>query len=115
MARKPHTHLARTLRRQLTKEERLLWRHLRGRRLDFKFRRQVPIEGYIVDFASFETKVVIELDGSQHAEAIHRQSDARRDAALERLGFKVLRFWNHEIHDSLDDVLNHIYETCADR
>jgi len=115
MARKSHTHLARALRKKATKAERILWRRLRGGNLGFKFRRQVPLRGYIVDFACFEKKVIVELDGSQHADPAHRQHDAQRDAALEHLGFRVLRFWNHEIYDRLDDVLNGIYETCIRR
>ena len=115
MARKAHTDLARTLRKRATTAERILWHRLRGSQLGVKFRRQVPLEGYIVDFVCFEKKVVVELDGSQHAAPVHRQRDAQRDAMLERLGFRVLRFWNHEIYDSLDAVLNGIYETCARR
>lgn len=115
MSRKAHTNLARRLRQRATKAERILWRHLRGRQLRFKFRRQVPLQGYIVDFACFEKKVIVEVDGSQHAAAVHRQRDEQRDATLKGLGFTVLRFWNHEIYDSLDAVLNGIYETCARR
>lgn len=115
MPRKAHTDLARTLRKRATKAERTLWRRLRGGQLGVKFRRQVPLQGYIVDFACFEKKVIVELDGSQHAAPGHRQRDAQRDATLERLGFRVLRFWNHEIYESLDAVLNGVYETCARR
>ena len=115
MARKAHTDLARALRKRATTAERILWRQLRGSQLGVKFRRQVPLEGYIVDFVCFEKKVVVELDGSQHAAPVHRQRDVQRDATLARLGFRVLRFWNYEIYDSLDAVLNGIYETCASR
>jgi len=115
MSSKAHTHRARALRKRATKAERILWHRLRGSQLGVKFRRQVPLEGYIVDFVCFEKKVIVELDGSQHAAPAHRRRDTQRDAILERLGFRVLRFWNHEIYDSLDAVLNGIYEMCVRR
>lgn len=109
------TPLARTLRKRATEEERLLWRHLRGRRMGFKFRRQTLLCGYIVDFVCFEKKVVIELDGSQHAETAHRTADKIRDARLRAAGFRVLRFWNRQVRESLDAVREHIYEVCRSR
>lgn len=83
--------------------------------MTYKFRRQVPLCGYIVDFVCFETKVVVELDGSQHAEPGHRAADQKRDAILQDAGFRVLRFWNHQIHRALDDVCEHIYAVCERR
>jgi very-short-patch-repair endonuclease len=105
--------VARTLRRRSTEPERLLWRHLRARRLDFKFRRQVPLGGYVVDFVCFEKKVIVELDGSGHASASGMAADAARDRALEAAGFCVLRFWNYQIYRELTTVLEQIYEACA--
>ena len=85
---------ARSMRREPTEAERRMWRLLRDRRLGaFKFRRQEPIGRYIVDFVCFEQKLIIELDGGQHAESSY---DQERDAWLASRGFTVLRFWNNE-------------------
>ncbi len=88
--------LARSLRHRMTDAERVLWQHLRAHRFGgFKFRRQLVIEPYIVDFACLEAMLVIEADGGQHGEHLNR--DSARTAYLETLGYRVLRFWNHEI------------------
>ncbi|WP_457651155.1 endonuclease domain-containing protein [Rhodocaloribacter sp.] len=105
--------IARTLRRRSTEPERILWRHLRARRLDFKFRRQVPLEGCVVDFVCFEKKVIVELDGSGHASPSGMAADALRDHALEAAGFRVLRIWNYRIYRELPTVLEQIYDACA--
>lgn len=73
--------------------------------------RQESIEKFIVDFVSFEKRVIIELDGSQHAE--HTLKDLERDMELEWNGFTVLRFWNNEIFDNLEGVLEAIREACS--
>ena len=87
--------------------ERLLWAKLRGRRFGGrKFRRQVPIAGFVADFACLEGGLIIELDGDQHGDTVQR--DERRTASLERAGFRVLRFWNSELNESLEDVLTEI-------
>jgi len=75
-----------------------------------KFRRQQPIENYIVDFVSFEQRMVIELDGGQHA--INKEKDNERDRILTENGFKVLRFWDNEIFDNLEGVLEVIRSKC---
>jgi very-short-patch-repair endonuclease len=94
---------ARRMRRDMTEAEDRLWRELRSRRLDrIKFRRQVPIGSYIADFACLDARLIVEIDGSQHAESRH---DVVRDAELKRRGFRVLRFWN-------DDVLKDINSVC---
>ncbi|TNF92457.1 MAG: endonuclease domain-containing protein [Gammaproteobacteria bacterium] len=99
--------LARILRRQASDAENLLWNHLRGRRLNgYKFRRQVVIEPNIVDFICLEAKLIIEADGGQHAEQMSYDND--RASQLERMGYKVLRFWNHEILNELQSVLEKI-------
>jgi very-short-patch-repair endonuclease len=77
-----------------------------------KFRRQQPIEGYIVDFVSFEQRIVIELDGGQHADA--RAEDRQRDGCLTMNGFTVLRFWNNEVFENLEGVLAVIRRRCLD-
>ncbi len=87
---------ARGLRQRSTDAERALWMHLRNRQLaGCKFRRQVPIGEYIVDFVCLERKVVIEVDGGRHQEQVPYDTD--RTTWLESQGFQVLRFWNHEV------------------
>jgi very-short-patch-repair endonuclease len=86
---------AKTLRAQATDAEIVLWRLLRSRRLaHLKFRRQVPIGPWIVDFVSFELRLVVEVDGSQHADS---DGDRRRDHNLSERGFTILRFWNNDV------------------
>jgi very-short-patch-repair endonuclease len=100
--------LARSLRRQMTDAERLLWHHLRAQRLGgFKFRRQLVIEPYIVDFACLEAKLVVEADGGQHGE--QQDGDDKRTSCLEAMGYRVLRFWNHEILTETQAVLERIH------
>ena len=82
----------------MTDTERLLWRELRSRQLAaHKFRRQQPLGQYIVDFVCLEKRLVIEIDGGQHAEPDQAAYDAERTAWLEQNGFRVLRFWDHEV------------------
>jgi very-short-patch-repair endonuclease len=86
---------ARDQRRNMTDAERKLWHLLRGRRFSgVKFRRQMPVGRYVVDFVCLEQRLVIEADGSQHAESRH---DAARDRWLEGQGFRIRRFWNPDI------------------
>jgi len=103
---------ARGLRERSTDAERLLWSRLRNRRLlGCKFRRQQPIGPYVVDLVCLEHRLVIELDGGQHAE---RQSqDEVRTAFLQKEGNRVLGFWNNQIFGELDSVLDVIYSTLA--
>ena len=93
---------ARALRQQMTPPERWLWQALRAQRLGVKFRRQHPIGHYVADFACIEARLVIEVDGWTHAAP---GSDMRRDAALHAAGWRVLRFWNNEVMDNRDGVL----------
>ena len=98
---------ARELRRSETNVEQRLWHALRDRGLlGAKFRRQVPIDRFVVDFACVEHKLVIELDGSQHA--IQNEHDTFRDSVLGAKGFRVLRFWNNEVVENLEGVLESI-------
>ena len=100
---------ARNLRVVSTDVERVPWTHLRGRRLgNFKFRRQQPIAGYIVDFVCVETRLVIELDGGQHSELAAQ--DAHRTAMLEKNGVRVVRFWNDEVLKNLEGVLEELLQ-----
>ena len=99
---------ARNLRSNGTDAERLLWRHLRNRQMQgLRFRRQHPIVGFVADFACIEARLIIELDGGQHADA--REYDLRRTEILEGAGYRVLRFWNHEVLRSTDGVLAEIF------
>ncbi|BBA35440.1 uncharacterized protein sS8_3503 [Methylocaldum marinum] len=99
--------LARALRKQQTDAEKLLWSRLRNRQLQgCKFRRQQPIGPYIADFLSLEPKLIIELDGGQHTE--QQEQDNQRTRYLQALGYRVLRFWNHEVLNDLDAVLEAI-------
>ncbi|MDT3707288.1 MAG: DUF559 domain-containing protein [Thiobacillus sp.] len=105
--------IARRLRREATPQERLLWGALRARRFAaFKFRRQVPIGPYIVDFVCHDAKLIVELDGSQHAD---NTRDSIRDAELERRGFEVLRIWNNELTNSQTSVLEAIWQALDRR
>ncbi len=98
---------ARKLRVDQTEAEARLWLKLRGRRLvDAKFRRQTPIGHYIVDFMCFEAKLIVELDGGQHA--VNSVADDERTAWLEGQGFRVLRFWNNDVLDNIEGVVERI-------
>jgi len=100
---------ARSLRKSPTNAERLLWQHLRRRRLaGFRFRRQHSIGPYICDFACLEAAIVVELDGSQHVE--QSDYDERRDAFLRSQGFRVLRFWNNDVLVQINVILETIFE-----
>jgi very-short-patch-repair endonuclease len=100
--------LARELRNHTTDAEQRIWRHLRGRQLEgFRFRRQVPIAGYVADFVCPQAKLIVELDGGQHQ--AQAQYDAVRTAALERLGYRVLRYWNDDALLRTESVLDDIH------
>jgi very-short-patch-repair endonuclease len=95
-----HHDLARELRKNMTDAERRLWGRLRGREFgNFKFRKQSPIGGFIVDFVCFELKLIVELDGDQHARSV--EEDSARTGWLKSQGFRVLRFWNHEVYEDM--------------
>ena len=88
----------------MTDTERLLWRRIRYRQIGgCKFRRQHPVGPYIVDFACLECGLVVELDGGQHGERVKK--DAQRTRFLEQEGFAVLRFWDNQVFEELDGVL----------
>ncbi len=92
------------MRKNATDAERLLWRHLRGKNMaGVKFRRQQPLGNYIVDFISHSHRLVIELDGGHHA--LQRKKDALREQFIEQEGYRVLRFWNNEVLQNLEGVL----------
>jgi very-short-patch-repair endonuclease len=100
--------LARKLRHQSTDAERMLWKYLRAHRMaGYKFRRQVVIEPYIVDFVCMEARLIVEADGGQHLEQV--EDDLKRSVLLESLGYKIVRFWNHEILCDIHVVLERIH------
>ncbi|MDH5190305.1 MAG: endonuclease domain-containing protein [Gammaproteobacteria bacterium] len=100
---------ARYLRCNLTDAEKLIWQYLRKRQLyGYKFRRQQPIGKYIVDFVCFEKKLVIELDGGQHTE--QTRYDELRTIWLNSQEFNVLRFWNNEVFNETEAVIERIAE-----
>ncbi len=102
---------ARSLRNNCTDVERLLWQFLRNSQIEgTKFRRQQPVEDYIVDFVSFSPKLIIELDGGQHAGNV--RYDEQRDACLRNNGFTVLRFWNNDVIENREGVLEVIRQNC---
>ena len=99
---------ARALRKNPTDAENKLWLHLRLRQIEgYKFRRQQPIGIYIVDFACMEEKLIVELDGGQHSERIN--CDSRLTAWLRSQGYRVLRFWNNEVLENIEVVLDVIF------
>ncbi len=112
----PHTPIppanrrnAKAMRRVMTDAELKLWNELRAHRLmGLGFRRQVPIAGYIVDFACSAKKLIVEVDGSQHADDSAASRDALRTRRLEQDGWSILRFWNDDVLSDIDNVCQHI-------
>jgi very-short-patch-repair endonuclease len=109
-------HKARQLRKNMTDSERVLWSRLRGKQIsDVQFYRQKPIGEYIVDFFAPRTKLVIEVDGSQHLEEEQAEKDRYRDEYLATVGLKVLRFNSREVLEETDAVVEVIYRTMAEQ
>ncbi len=103
---------AKTLRTNQTDAEQRLWHHLRAHRfMDLKFKRQKPLGRYIVDFVCVERRLIIEIDGGQHAEQV--EYDQHRDAWLRNQGYTVLRFWNNEVLQQLEGVLEQVRLTIT--
>jgi very-short-patch-repair endonuclease len=101
---------ARTLRNAMSNAEAKLWQELRLRQLDgVRFRRQHPIGRYIADFVCLEKRLIVEVDGEQHAHEAHAAHDARRDAWLTAEGYRVMRFQTIEVYESLDGVVETIW------
>lgn len=109
--------MARRLRRGEGLAERLLWEELRGHRLGgFKWKRQVPRAGYVVDFYCNAARLVVEIDGAFHANIAGRaQADILRTQVLEAQGLKVIRFTNHEVVDNLPLACESILHECRSR
>ena len=109
MTRQAHlTHVAKVLRHEMTDAERVLWREVRAHRFaGFKFKRQEPLGSYVVDFVCYEAKLIVELDGGQHA--IQKEADEERTRWLASRGFRVLRFWNNDVLTNIAGVM-HVIE-----
>jgi very-short-patch-repair endonuclease len=106
------TSFARRLRRDQTDAERVLWFRLRDRRLNgLKFKRQVPVGKYIVDFCCADARLIVELDGGQHA----TRDETNRTAVVESMGYLVLRFWNNDVLKNTEGVLEEILKTVNHR
>ncbi|MGN6155785.1 MAG: endonuclease domain-containing protein [Sphingomicrobium sp.] len=102
------TRRAQQLRNDATDAERRLWRHLSRRQLHgFKFSRQMPVGPYICDFLCRDRRLVIEVDGGQHADS---KRDEIRTDFLEAQGYRVIRFWNNDVLENVDGVLQAIAE-----
>lgn len=109
--RKPHPK-AKALRKDMPPAERKIWARIRNRALGgFRFRRQHTIGPYIADFVCVEARVVIELDGEQHA-FDDGARDARRDAFIQAQDWQILRFWNYDVYGNINGVLEIILEAC---
>ena len=108
------TGIARRLRRDQTDAERVLWFRLRDRRLaGWKFRRQAPIDRYVVDFVCADARLIVELDGGQHTE--RAEQDAARTAILQSMGYLVLRFWDNDVLANTDGVVETILNALQQR
>ena len=104
---------ARALRQRMTDVESFVWTKLRNRRFEgFKFRRQVALGKYIVDFVCFPRRLVLELDGGQHS--TQQAYDAERTRWLESQGYRVLRYWNHEVLQDWDTIEEVIWLALTD-
>lgn len=114
MPEKPLLDYAKRMRSDATEAERVLWRHLRGKRFSgYKFKRQKPVGAYIVDFVCMRCMLAIEADGGQHGDAV--AYDAARTAWLESQGFQVLRFWNNDVLQRTEAVLDSILSALERR
>jgi len=110
------TPLARRLRRQTTDAERKLWQHLRQwPERAAHFRRQATIGPYFADFACHSNRIVIELDGGQHAHGVQACDDVIRDAFFKSRGYRVVRFWNHDVMKNLEGVLTLIANAIEEK
>ena len=107
------TGTAKRLRRDMTDAERVLWREVRAHRFKgFKFKRQEPLDAYVVDFICHAARLIVELDGGQHAD--QRAADFERTRWLESQGFRVLRFWNNDVLANIEGVMQVMEkELCA--
>ena len=106
---------ARELRQPQTPAETTLWRYLRNRNLEYKFRRQHPIEFFIIDFYCAEAKLLIEIDGDSHFQKAQMEYDQARTGYLETLGYKVIQFTNDDVRYNINTVVTRIIEQVETR
>ncbi len=106
---------ARMLRKECTEDEDKLWQKLRARRLGVKFRRQHPIDAFVVDFFCHEKGLIIEVDGGIHLNSVVKERDINREKILNSFGYSVLRFKNEEIEDNISEVLEKIGEAIRNQ
>ena len=115
---KKNLNIAKTLRKNMTSQERKLWSMLRNHKFyGYEIRRQYPIDDYVVDFICRDKKIIIEVDGGQHNEKTNIEADNVRTKHLENKGYKVIRFWNNDIDKNIDGVyreLMRVFEVMAD-
>ena len=104
----------RQLRQKMTKSETVLWKHIKGNHLGYKFRRQYSVGNYIADFASAKIKLVIEVDGFTHADESVFEKDQKKENFLKENGYTVKRYSSEQVFKNLDDVLADIYEICKE-
>jgi very-short-patch-repair endonuclease len=101
---------ARVFRKSMTDGEQKLWSRLRGKQLEYYFRRQTPIGKYIVDFVCLKEKLIVEIDGSQHYTPTGKEHDRIRDQFLQQQGFRILRFNSVEVLNNTDGIIEVIYQ-----
>ncbi len=107
---------AKRMRSEMTDAELKLWNAIRAKRLmGLKFRRQLPIGPFIADFACPSARVIVELDGWQHADDHAAAKDVNRTEFLVTQGWRVIRFWNHDVLQDLENVCQHIWIVCEGR
>ena len=113
MRNRNQTIKARYLRKIMTEQEKILWQHLRDEGMGFKFRRQHPIDKFVIDFYCTKLKLAIELDGSPHTNEEGKEYDVLRTKFLEHEDIKILRFWNSEVENNISKVLEKIRKTIS--
>jgi very-short-patch-repair endonuclease len=107
---------ARTMRRNMTAAERIVWNRLKSRALGgYRFNRQVEIGTYIVDFVCRERRVIFEVDGATHGDTSQLKNDQRRTVFLESQGYTVVRAWNQDVYENLEAVLYRLLQVLEDR
>jgi very-short-patch-repair endonuclease len=104
--------IGRNLRNNATPQEIIIWSRLRKKQLGYKFRRQHSFERYVVDFYCKELMLVIEIDGWQHKKKFNGEKEDIRTKFLESKGLYILRFWNNDVNNNIEGVMQKIYDVC---
>jgi leucyl-tRNA synthetase len=105
---------AREMRQSQTAAEATIWQHLQNRKLEYKFRRQHPVERFIIDFYCVELKLCIEVNGDTHLQPEQQEYDAARTEYLEAIGCTVIRFTNNDVRYNIHSVAQEIMNTCSE-